>query len=459
MLGGAALTAALPSRGEARPRRIIVIGAGLSGLASALLLESVGHQVEVLEARDRVGGRVLTLDALAGHPEGGANTIGPNYGRLLAAARRYSVALTPQERSRAPGLILDGAIVDRADWAQSEHNHLAPEWRSITPDRLLGVLLADNPLEHSLTWQQTSTRDLDRSAEEYFRQQGLDDRALAWIDANNSYGNRLGDTSLLMLYRAGAGIRRAMALGQPALAASAGNQRIPEAMAGALGGLLHRQQTVEAIVQTASAVRVHCAEGLVVHGDAAICALPAPALRRVAFEPALDPARRTALDGIEYHKVTQAHLLASEPFWSDSGTPANWWTDGPLGRVFTRAKANPEGNFNMTVWINGDDCDPFAQLEQSAALEAITERLTRLIPGAARRVEPAALVRWAEEPLTGGAWAVWKPGQMHRLPAVLGQPHDRIAFAGEHLASAYSGMEGAMESADRAVIQTLRRLS
>ena len=68
-------------------------------------------------------------------------------------------------------------------------------------------------------------------------------------------------------------------------------------------------------------------------------------------------------------------------------------------------------------------------------------------------------MRWAADPLNQGAWAVWKPGQMAVLPDVLSQSHDRLFFAGEHTAVANSGMEGAMESADRVVLECLRRLA
>jgi monoamine oxidase len=70
------------------------------------------------------------------------------------------------------------------------------------------------------------------------------------------------------------------------------------------------------------------------------------------------------------------------------------------------------------------------------------------------------VVRWAAEPFSEGAWAVWRPGDITAgLPARLAERHGRVSFAGEHTAVAYSGMEGAMESADRAVLETLRRLA
>jgi len=98
-LAASALTAlaALTGCATVRPRdrRVVVVGAGLAGLHAAHLLERAGVEAVVIEARERVGGRVLTLDGIEGHPETGGTRIGPNYDRLLAAAAQAGVAMRP----------------------------------------------------------------------------------------------------------------------------------------------------------------------------------------------------------------------------------------------------------------------------------------------------------------------------------------------------------------------------
>ena len=79
---------------------VIVIGAGLSGLESALTLEENGLRVRVLEGRNRVGGRVYSLFDVPGNPEVGGNTIANAYGRCIAAANRSGVEVV----NLAPGL-------------------------------------------------------------------------------------------------------------------------------------------------------------------------------------------------------------------------------------------------------------------------------------------------------------------------------------------------------------------
>ena len=457
--GTAALVGLLPAVVRANRRRFGIIGAGLSGLAAAQLLEALGHEVVVFESRLRVGGRVWSLDAVPGAPEGGANTIGPNYGRTIAQAHRHGLTLRAQPRGAVPGLLVDGQPVARADWSASPLNTLPPELRDITPDRLAGVLMGDNPLTRATEWLEPGPSARDESAAAFFRAQGLDERALQWIDANNSYGNRLTDTSLLGLYAASAGIRRAIDWGQPALETVSGNQRIPEAMAAALKTPVRLGQRIEQIIQRRDEVELLSDSGQRYAADAVICTVPLPVLARLRCTPALDGQWQSAIGQIEYHKVTQLHLLAREPYWDALDQPASWWTNGPLGRIFTRSQANAEGSYNITVWINGDACDALDGMSEVAAMDWITATFERSVPGARGAVEPAALVRWAVDPHSGGAWALWPPGRIHALVQAVQRPQDRLFFAGEHTGMAYSGMEAALESAERAVLEALRRLA
>jgi monoamine oxidase len=342
-------------------------------------------------------------------------------------------------------------------------NSLPEPLRSITPDRLSGALLRENPFTTSDAWLRPDMQVFDISAAEFFASKGLDPRALQWLDVNNSYGNRLSDTSLSMLYRVGASMGRAMAMQQPAYDAALGNSRIPEAMAAALSAQVQHGVEVVSVKQSNAEVIAISTDGTEYHGDALICALPATAVRKIRFEPLMAAEQAKAFEQVEYHKITQAHLLTESPYWqnaTESGSePASWWTNGSLGRIFAQTEPNAAGSYNVTVWINGDGCDRFDAMEKAEAGQAIVQELARQLPASTGQVEVGELVRWAVDPLNEGAWAVWKPGQIARLPALLRQSQDRIFFAGEHTAIANSGMEGAMESADRVVLEALRRLA
>ena len=83
--------------------------------------------------------------------------------------------------------------------------------------------------------------------------------------------------------------------------------------------------------------------------------------------------------------------------------------------------------------------------------------LKRIRPKAAKALTPIKVFSWQQERYTGGTWASWAPGQITAFANQISQIHGRIHFAGEHTARLERGMEGAMESADRAILELLER--
>lgn len=460
----ASLAALYACGAHATQRKVVVVGAGLSGLYAAMLLERFGYAVTVVEGRDRVGGRMYTLDDVPGRPEAGGNVIGPGYGRIIDTAQRLQVPLHPPGRALPSGYIIDGQKLDARQWLASKLNPFPDQLKKLVPDRVSGVLLKDNPLMAASpvvspsAWRSGKLQKHDVAAAGFFAKQGLNEQAVALLAANNSYGNTLQQTSLISLYRVMANLARSMTMGQPAYVAAKGNMRLPERMAASLRGEVVSGETIVSIEQRNGSLRATGTGGKNFDADAVILALPATAVRKLNFTPALSLEQKTAFEQIEYHKVTQAHLLATEPYWQASGDPAGYWTNGPLGRIFV-VPSTAEGQFNMTVWINGNDCDRFDGLPEQQAGENIMQHFFKLFPAARGKVSLQRLVRWQNEPLNEGAWALWRPGDIGRYADLLHQPAGRVFFAGEHTAFANSGMEGAMESAERAVIELMRAVA
>jgi monoamine oxidase len=320
----------------------------------------------------------------------------------------------------------------------------------------VGKLNDDNPLLKTRAWHDPGLMATDQPADRGLRALGFPEAAIHLINANNSYGNNLSDTSLMALYRVMGEFGR---LSGPALAvmeATAGNMRLPEAMAAQLTQPVATGETVKAISQSGAGVQATLNSGRTTEADAALLALPVPALRQISLD--LPTSQQAAMAGVDYHKIVQLHCVVDAPFWEASGWGGSWWTDGLLGRIFTRPIPDSE-RYNMTIWINGDSCDLLNALDDEACTDTILQALWKLVPRAQDVTSVGQLVRWTNDPFAGGSWALWGPGRAGSAHAAIRAPAGRLFFAGEHTAEAYRGMEAAMESGERAALEIMRALT
>lgn len=120
----------------------MVLGAGLSGLYSSFLLEKQGFDVSVLEARRQVGGRVHTLDDLAGTPESGGQNFSEQYHRLLKITKLLDLPVKPETKPSKQQLLSIGQkLILSNNWKTSSANQLSPEEKSLIPMALMNHYL------------------------------------------------------------------------------------------------------------------------------------------------------------------------------------------------------------------------------------------------------------------------------------------------------------------------------
>lgn len=473
-LGGAGSIAAaglLRSRSARAQNRhqVVVIGAGLSGLGTALSLEAEGVDVQVIEGRNRVGGRVLSNRNVAGAPEFGGTSFGVGYARVVDMAKSLDVELvdlTPRVAFfRNRELALDGKVVPASDWPDHPRNPFTGEMREMMPWGFTGAMTrGKNPLKTVDDWVKPEFAEFDIPAHEWFRSAGASESAIdIGFNTNISHGTNAHDVSMLMLFYVDAFTQAQIQLSIPTgvfgYTAKDGNQAIPEAMAAALKHEIHFEQAVAAIHDTSDGAEVHCHDGTVYKADHVVCSVPFAALRNIKLHPMPEGAQGQAIRTLPSQLMNLIHLVPKKPFWEDDGFHAAMYTNSAAGLVLAERKADdPAEISSITCWARGPDAQRLDQLPRKDAEQLVVRALEEIRPAAKGQLEVGGYKSWYLDPFSAGDWAYWKPGQISTFAQKVAEPHGHIHFCGEHTAVSSRGMEGALESAERVALEIFARM-
>jgi monoamine oxidase len=427
---------------------VIVLGAGFAGLACADELAYAGYDVTVIEARDRLGGRVVSRNNLVRGKtvEGGGELVGPNQPVWVAYARRFGLKFVEMDAPPTDVIELGGVVL-----GPRQARALYDEMRAAL--RRLNVPAARVPAY--TPWEMRGAAALDRlSLADWISRQKVSPRCKTAMTVQFTAINGILPAwqSLLGVLATvkGGGLDRFWDE-TDTLHVRGGCQQLAARLAASLrqrsGRAVRLGLPARTVRLRRGGVAVELADGTVLEADDVVVTLPPSVWNRVTFDPPLPSGLATPMaDNVKYLAVT-----AGRP-WVTAGRSVSAMSDGPVQLTWETTAGQGETGEHAVVAISGgpaaDVCRSWTESERDARYRAA---LDRFWPGFARVSLRGRMYDWLGDPHSRGSYSFPAPGQVTVAGPLLARGvGGRLHFAGEHCCYAFTGwMEGALSSGVR----------
>jgi len=437
---------------------VIVLGAGLAGLAAAYELRRAGHDVTILEAKADPGGRVRTLRDFAGgqYAEAGAQYITREHAVTLHYVAAFGLPLRPAR----------GPVRDVMAHVHGRRFRLDGYGRGVVPLRLtareqatgvfgLTALYLERELRAALHlarrgWPPSWLRPLDAvSLSQLLRERGASPSALDVIQALQIglVGDGLTEVSALegVMMEAAATSRQLFEI-------VGGNDLLPAAFARRLRACIQTHAVVTRLAPSERGVGVtyRTARGpRVLTAARVVCTLPFPVLARIAVTPPWPADKQRAIREMTLAPVTRTFQQFRRRSWECEDLGGYAVTDLAIQNVYSPTVTQRGARGILASYTGGRRARKLGALRE-ARRQAIVARDLSAVFGDLGPIETSASFVWQDEPYAGGGFAYFTPGQLTTLLPIARRAEGRIHFAGEHTSLWHGWMNGALESGRRA---------
>ncbi len=444
-----------------RQTDVVIIGAGLAGLAAARELTKADVEVIVLEGRERVGGRTYSRPASDGTIlDLGGQWIGPTQDHLAALAEEVGATTFPTynegkniEFYRGGRHVYEGAIPMGDPLAMME-----------VVEAMLELNLMANEIPLETPWTPTSAAEWDGQTVETWLQAHIESehaRALITLGIESVFSAEPRDLSLLhfLFYiHSGGTLTRLLSVADGAQERRfhKGSQYISRRVAEQLGERVVLNALVHTIAHDEQGVRA-ASDALFVQAKRAIIAIPPTLAGRLRYLPALPGYRDQLTQRVPMGTVIKVQCLYERPFWRDAGYSGQVTSDEGAIRI-TFDNSPESGHPGVLLgFIEGDEGRTWGRKTSEERRAEVLACLGNYFGEQARHPFAIEELNWADEELSRGCYAGFlAPGVWSAYGSALRQPIGRLHWAGTETATVWNGyMDGAVRSGERAAREIL----
>ncbi|KAL2212031.1 putative flavin-containing amine oxidase [Sarocladium strictum] len=452
---------------------VVVIGAGIAGLTAATEVRKAGLSCVVLEARDRVGGKMWSQNVVNGEGMvdlGAAWINDVNQTKIFKLAKKYGADILEQNTTGKCVLEDKNGVISSFEYGQ------LPDFDAATQRDIARIRdMVESDCQSLDLLRPQSTEYDSMTFEAYLRSRGATEDAIltASVWTRAMLGQNPSDISALYFLsycRSGGGLltmRSDRKGGGQHLRVRQGMQLMPLGLAKDLpGGTVRLSSPVTSIVQHENTVEVTVKDGKAFQARKVITTIPTPAIRPIAFYPPLPLAKQAWIDSTTYGYYTKAMMVFKTPFWVEKGYCGLIQSFTGPASVIRDTCSEPDKKYVLTCFMGSDAGRAWSDLSTPDREKALVAQIGKLYGAekeAQRDFVEMVTYEWTKDEFAG--WGcpctALTPGVLDLLGGdALRAPCGNLHWAGTETAGEWKGyMEGALLSGERAAAEVVTGLT